>query len=121
MLIIFTVILTAGQGQAYSDIRLQHDVELIISKDFIRGSYLIYDCRHSHFACVNKDSADKCRGWREKAQRKGQDNLQCAPLRPFISSEKCVQEQQKQVDHPQNLYFCQPTEMLNLPSDKGTK
>lgn len=31
-----------------------------ISGRYIRGNFLIYDCRSKHFACVNKDSHKDC-------------------------------------------------------------
>ena len=63
--------------------------DIRISPYYRSGSFLIYDCKDGHFACVIQENFDDCKKLREKAKLLGSSNLVCAPLKKFKDRTEC--------------------------------
>jgi hypothetical protein len=79
---------------------------LLISNIYREGSYLIYDCKDRHFACVDEESYNGCRERREKALRALSKYLECAPLKKFDTQKKCRKVHYEQMHSVANKSFC---------------
>lgn len=66
--------------------------KVYMSREYARGSFLIYDCIGKYFACVDKASNYNCVEKRDKAKTFSKKNLECAPLKFFKTDELCKRE-----------------------------
>ena len=62
-----------------------------ISKKYMQGSYLLYDCEDRHYACVDKSDFITCQAKRKVTLREGVDfRFNCAPLKKFDTAVLCI-------------------------------
>ena len=78
-----------------------------ISQEFSRGAFLIYDCKKRSFACVNEPSYNLCKTRRQKGYRDKKLVLPCAPLKEFLSQQKCFEKQYNLIHRQSEKSYCQ--------------
>lgn len=81
----------------------------MISLNYRMGSYLIYDCEDKHYACVDKESYDKCRNWRDKAIYNVEEFMPCAPLAVYKKLKECKKAHYQSMQRPVFNKFCYRT------------
>ncbi|WP_372653769.1 hypothetical protein [Halobacteriovorax sp.] len=69
---------------------LRKRLEPRISDKYYLGRFLIYDCEHRHFACVNVESFFSCTQNREEEIQNKDTLLSCAPFKQYESLEDCT-------------------------------
>ena len=95
---------------------------VMISREYARGRYFIYDCDDKHFACVDEVSMQNCQLDRKVALRERKYRLPCAPLRSFAEEKDCLGEHYKRMHNLSLKYFClNQNNILILDSEEETK
>lgn len=85
-----------------------HIADYPIDLKYKAGSYLIYDCKRSHYACVDKDGHSSCKEERAFAIQTKEKALPCAPLKKFDDKKSCVLKQYEVVAINAAKRFCYP-------------
>jgi len=80
---------------------------IYISKEYEKGSNLIFDCKGRFWACVNERSKIKC----EEARKEGlkyrlSQQLPCAPLKSFKDHNECLKSQYEMMHQRRDRSFC---------------
>lgn len=80
--------------------------EYRIDSRYRAGEFLIYDCRFQHFACVNKDSFDRCKELRALDKDNNNETYSCAGISKFENKEACVLKEYALQDQSILKKFC---------------
>ena len=80
--------------------------DIRISPYYRSGSFLIYDCKDGHFACVIQENFEDCKKLREKAILLGSLNLVCAPLKKFKDRTECKKVHYKKLYQKSSDKIC---------------
>ena len=92
---------------------------IMISREYARGPYFIYNCDDRHFACVDDVSIENCQLDRTVALRDRKYHLPCAPLRKFLTQKECISEHYKLVHNLSLKYFCLNQKNILILDDAG--
>ena len=65
--------------------------EVVISKKYRAGRYLLYDCEDRHFACADEISYKLCKIYRQEDKDRKKELLSCGPLKKYETAEECHQ------------------------------
>ena len=79
--------------EEYREYKKYHE-ETKISKDFLKGPYLIYNCEHKHYMCVNQLGFKTCQVRMEQSIRDEYDLKRCLPIKKFSSQKDCFEKGQ---------------------------
>lgn len=85
---------------------LSVEVSVFVTKEYLRGRYLIYDCQEQHYICVDHDGYDLCNDKRQQSQQQNSEVLACAPLKMYDSLLACSEGQYDQIHFPASKRFC---------------
>lgn len=80
---------------------------IVISDEYRRGKFLIYDCYGGFYVCVIKKNFEYC-GLKRKdvMKRRNFKLLPCAPLKEYKTSELCIKSQYEAQHRRKNMDVC---------------
>ena len=65
-----------------------------ISRDFFKGKFLVYNCEHKHFMCVNQQGNFLCQSRLEESIKDGYEIKKCIPIKEFKNQKDCFEKGQ---------------------------
>lgn len=78
----------------------------IISRDYVTGPYLIYNCERKHWVCVLEEYFEDCKEMRAEDERFNRPQARCAPVGEFDVKFSCFQEQLRLVSNVDPTKLC---------------
>ncbi|MBT3983151.1 MAG: hypothetical protein HOE90_17490 [Bacteriovoracaceae bacterium] len=79
----------------------------LITKHYLEGSHLIYDCKEMAWLCVDINGWKSCSENRAKARKRKLKNMPCAPVKKYDKQKMCFQAQQNIVSFIEGSNPCQ--------------
>lgn len=80
--------------------------EFQITREFRRGTHLIYDCARKRFLCVNEDGRNLCRSRRDEDIEDQFYFLRCAVMKSYETYDECVENQYRMIHSSIDKRFC---------------
>lgn len=94
---LFFLFLKLGEAQITNDDKQKREQEeenfRAISKEYVEGKFLIYDCLKNHFACVDLNGHKRCLERREEKKRFRRGNLSCFSIYQGKTKDDCFSKQ----------------------------
>lgn len=95
----------------WSQSKVKEQVGHKMSEKYYEGSFLIFNCDHRHWACVDQSSYEDCQGLRkESLQKEYPERPPCAPIANLNTIERCILEQKKLIEGNKEFSFCEAKE-----------
>ena len=79
-----------------------------VSDLYMKGEYLVYDCKDQHWVCTGRPEFDRCGNWRKQAMALKETNLRCAPFLKLESQSKCHELQIKMAERASKRFCLHP-------------
>ncbi len=111
---IFALIIMLARA---SDVVLENETDsFYITPHYFNGSYLIYDCRKGHFACVSEFNFKECQQYSKVDIAEENNYLRCIPFKVFELKKECLV---KLIDLTNNSFYV--SSCINDPVKKYFK
>jgi hypothetical protein len=114
LFVVFSAVSTQATAQSRSGIDFDNS-EPELDKYYMRGSYLVYDCKTKHWVCTRKLEHKRCKSIRKESLLDLDLRLPCAYFNQYKTQELCIEEQIRLTDQGRGDRFC-----LH-PNQKGLK
>ncbi len=79
---------------------------LELSEKYNQGSFLIYDCKDSHWVCVVMEQFNDCKKQRDNEKENLLTEYSCAPLKEYSTKKDCFKAQKKLINSRDASLLC---------------